>query len=108
MILIYSFNNLPEESETYPDCQVHVQAGQELKMSEIRKNTPHPSFMESFVFLMDQLEPVQVKIMDVNVGTELGSLELEPEMMPLKRKILPVNPDQPCMTATLSAYLKYC
>ena len=50
-----------EDSNEYPSSQVTVQAGQEIKTSEIKKNSPHPDFQESFVFLLDQGRMKNVK-----------------------------------------------
>ena len=102
-----------EDSNDYPSSQVTVQAGQEVKTSEIKKNSPHPDFQESFVFLLDQghSDEINIVISDVDNASELGKVSLsliELAEGPIKRKILPINPDQPYMTVTLSANIKYC
>ena len=108
-VFIYSFNNLlAADSDTYPNTQALVQVGNDFKVSQIFKDTPHPAFEESFIFVHKSQEDVTVKILDADTGSELGSLILSTPDFPIKRKILSVNSDQPYMTVTLSANLKYC
>lgn len=107
-IFIYSANNLIVD-DVYPDTQILVQVGQEIKTSEILKDTPHPSFQEAFDFLMhNQEEDIAIQIKDVKNDSILGSIVLSPGDMPMKRKILSIDENQPMMTITLSASIKYC
>jgi len=114
-IFIYSFNNLNimDDGNIYPNSQVTIQAGDQIKLSEIKKDSPHPEFQESFVFLLkqEQSDEINITICDVDNGSELGKVTLsliELAEESLQRKILPINPDQPYMTVTLSANIKYC
>ena len=67
--------------------------------------------MESFVFLLEDLDQINIAVNDVENGSEFGQINLSAEELaqnPLRRKILPINPDQPFMTATISANIKFC
>ena len=101
------------DANIYPNSQVTIQAGDQIKLSEIKKDSPHPEFQESFVFLLKQgqSDEINITICDVDSGSELGKVSLsliELAEESLQRKILPFNPDQPYMTVTLSANIKYC
>ena len=102
-----------DDGNIYPNSQVTIQAGDQIKLSEIKKDSPHPEFQESFVFLLkqEQSDEINITICDVDNGSELGKVSLsliELAEESLQRKILPINPDQPYMTITLSANIKYC
>ena len=108
-------SDMDSSNDVYPSSQITVQAGQQVKMSEIKKDTPHPDFQESFVFLLgyEQADDISIRICDVDTGSELGTIMLsvvELTMEPIQRKILTMNPDKPFMTAALylSAKIKYC
>ena len=104
-----------DDGNIYPNSQVTIQAGDQIKLSEIKKDSPHPEFQESFVFLLkqEQSDEINITICDVDSGSELGKVILSVSLIELaeeslQRKILPINPDQPYMTVTLSANIKYC
>ena len=106
-------SEMDSSNDVYPSSQITVQAGQQIKMSEIKKDTPHPDFQESFVFLLDyeQADDISIRICDVDTGSELGTIMLsvaELATEPIQRKILTMDPEKPFMTATLSANIKYC
>ena len=114
-IFLYSFNNIVSSEGTYSSTQATVQTGDQIKLSKIIGETPHPSFNESFVFLLDsQIDEIIINLKDVETGSEIGKIILpklileDIDQTPIKGKIFPIIGENSNMTVTLSMSIKYC
>ena len=114
-IFLYSFNNIISSEGTYSSTQATVQTGDQIKLSKIIGETPHPSFNESFVFLLDsQIDEITVNLKDVETGSEIGKIVLpklileDIDQTPIKGKIFPIIGENCNMTVTLSMSIKHC
>lgn len=110
-IFVFSFNNVTLENGEYPDCYAEVQVGNQVKKSQICLNDPHPRFNRSFIFLVkDQMEKtITIKLIGEQ-SKQLGCINLQAENLvkvPLKRKLLSLNPENPFTTALISAKISF-
>ena len=77
--------------------------------SEIKKLILEINLLHTYTLLLS--DEINITISDIDNGSELGKVSLsliELAEGPIQRKILSINPEQPYMTVTLSANVKYC
>jgi len=121
-LFIYSCNNLV--STTNDDgipgkVRVKVNGGGQLKVTETKKNSQHPTYEEGFVFKFqgdpaqwenEETAKVNFEVIDEDAGEVYGSHDLLiPSLIdnPIKRKLIGINPEVVMTTITLSAKLTF-
>jgi len=122
-LFIYSCNNLVSTANDngIPDkVRVKVKAnGKELKVTDTKKNSQHPTYEEGFVFKFqsdpaqwenEETAKVNLEVIDEDAGEVYGTHDLSiPALIdnPIKRKLISINPEVIMTTITLSAKLTF-
>lgn len=114
-LFVYSCNNLiVEDSDSWPTTRLDISVCNQMKQSQIKKNSAHPNFEEGFTFLFAanenwSEESLNITVHEADTGGNFGTFTLPLSNLvdnPMKRKVVSIDEERPQLTITLAANLK--